>query len=269
MKHERPMVLCPLGFLELEPSALIGVAARAGFQGVVLRTRAALPGGPAYPMHLGDARFERTRAELDAQGVVVEAVEQIGLDRELDVASLRPMLEAAHALGAKRLICSGDDPEPAVIIEQFATLCDIVRPLGLEVGLEFMAFRHLKTLAAALDVVAKADRANGGVIVDALHLFRSGGSVAQVDAARHASIVEIQLSDAPRLPPPPDGIAAEARGSRLAPGEGELPLADLIACQPGASLSVEVPFGDARRDWPAQRRADLLAAACRQLVLGS
>lgn len=67
---------------------------------------------------------------------------------------------------------------------------------------------------------------NGKVLIDALHLFRSGGTVADVQAMDAHLIGALQLCDAPLQGPDPSdtpAILAEARAGRLPPLEGELP----------------------------------------------
>ncbi len=85
------------------------------------------------------------------------------------------------------------------------------------------------------------------MLVDALHLFRSGGSVIEV-AALAAQRPELfpyaQVCDAVDARPAPDAATArqEAAYARLVPGAGSLPLAQLVdALPPGCTLSVEAP----------------------------
>ena len=57
----------------------------------------------------------------------------------------------------------------------------------------------------------------------------------------------VQLCDGPFQPILPDSTVAltEARTGRLFPGDGELPLAELLGALPaGASLAVEAPVAD-------------------------
>ena len=261
--------LCPLGFLDLSPPELVTQAARAGFASVTVRTRPAVPGGPAYPMQPGDALFEHTRRCVQDTGVAVQMVEQVGLSRDTQAASLRPMLEAGRALGATRVLCSGDDVDFALVAERFAALCDLAAEHGMSADMEFMKFRAVQTLEDALQVLRLAGRPNGRVVVDALHLFRSGGGAENVRAAPAALISSVQLCDAPLASPGDDQLAQEARQARLPIGEGELPLRALLDATPdGALVEVEVPFGDARAGWPVERRLALLAESTRRFLAG-
>jgi hypothetical protein len=84
--------LAALGFLELEPPALIDVAARAGFTAVSVRTRAAVAGGPEHPLAAGSRSSRETLARIRATGVGILQVELLQLGRDTDVASARAML---------------------------------------------------------------------------------------------------------------------------------------------------------------------------------
>jgi sugar phosphate isomerase/epimerase len=106
--------------------------------------------------------------------------------------------------------------------------------------------------------VAQSKRSNASVLVDALHFSRSGGipaHIAQVDPAlfRYA-----QICDAgPDMPGPGDtpALIREARTGRLLPGEGVLPLAELVAALPDTvPLAIEAPCR-ATADLPAVERA--------------
>src|SRR5207249_1674731 len=109
-----------------------------------------------------------------------------------------------------------------------------------------------RTLADAVRVVDRAGRPEGAVLVDALHLQRSGGTPADVAALAPQRLPYCQLCDAPAEPvwsggaqvlteAPADALAValtEARTGRLMPGDGELPLRDLVdALPPDAALA--------------------------------
>jgi sugar phosphate isomerase/epimerase len=114
---------------------------------------------------------------------------------------------------------------------------------------------QVKTLSDAVVLVGESD---GGIIIDPLHLQRGGGTPADVRSLDPKLIAYCQLCDAPlaaprNLPRPrglPRGqsvegitdLALEARAVRLLPGDGELPLAEIISAVPaGVPLSVETP----------------------------
>lgn len=259
MTRPEGLSLAALGFLELGPPALIDLAAQAGFASVTVRTRAAVPGGPGYPLAIGSRMSRETLARIRSTGVGILQVELVALARDTDVASCRPMLEGGAALGASRVVATGDDPDDRVIADRLARLCDLAAEYGMAVDLEFMPFRRVATLPQALEVVALADHDNAFVMIDALHLFRSGGAVADVAAAPPSRLGVCQLCDAPLASPPRERLAAEAREQRRLPGRGELPLRALLAALPrGSVLAAEVPIGSQFPDLSPLERARLV-----------
>lgn len=261
------LTLAPLGFLELEPPTLLAVAAAAGFASVALRTAPAVPGGRHHPLRAGSGDLRRATEEMRRSGVTVLQVELIVLDRSTDVASHRPMLEAGAALGAERLVVNGDDPDPAVVVAKLAEVAELAAEHGMTVDVEFMPFRALATLEQASAAVAAAGHDNVAVMVDSLHLARSGGAPADIAAADPRRLAVLQLSDAPLAPPPAHLLADEAREGRLLPGAGELPLEELVlAMPPTALVGAEVPMrGAAAARSPLERAAAIFRATAEVL----
>ena len=105
----------------------------------------------------------------------------------------------------------------------FAGLCDRAADHGLLVHLEFLPWSRIPDLATAWQVVRAADRPNGGLMLDAWHYFRSGPDGELLRSVPGASILGVQLCDAPATPEA-DPLHATLH-ERLLPGDGELPLA--------------------------------------------
>jgi sugar phosphate isomerase/epimerase len=235
--------LSHLSALELRPVELLSAAAAAGFWAVGLRLNPAAPGAISYPLRAGSAELSETRRRMNDTGVAIYDIEFVPLVPTIDVGSHERMLAAAAELGARRLNVSGDDPDRARLAARFAQMCELAGRYGLGVDLEFMRWRHVASLADAVEVVTRAGAQNGGILLDALHLFRSGGAVAEMRALEPGLIRSLQLCDAPLRAPPPEGIIEEARNRRLLPGRGELPLRALIeSLPPGVAFAVEVPL---------------------------
>jgi sugar phosphate isomerase/epimerase len=116
----------------------------------------------------------------------------------------------------------------------------------------------VRTLAHAAHVVAQSKRSNASVLIDALHFSRSGGIPAHVAQVDPSLLRYAQLCDAPAdMPGPTDtpALVREARTGRLLPGEGVLPLAELVAALPAeVPIAVEAPCR-ATAHLPAVERA--------------
>ncbi len=258
--------LAHLTALELSPPELAREAASAGFDAIGLRVHPAMAGGIAYPIRTGSWAQRELRTILASQGVRLNEIEFIQLTPGLDIASFAPLLEAGAELGASAVTVSGDDPDHLRLTASFAALCDLAGTFGLRVDLEFMRWRVVGTLAQAEAVVRGADRPNGAILVDALHLSRSGGAPGDLAAVPRRFLRAAQLCDAAPTQPVSDADAvAEAREGRLPPGEGALSLAALVQALPAdAALSVELPL----RGPDARARIATAYAATRRLLDG-
>jgi sugar phosphate isomerase/epimerase len=181
--------------------------------------------------------------------------ELVRIDPQTVVASYQPLFETAAALGASFINVMGDDPDLSRARDTFAALADAARPYGLRPTIEAIPYMKVKTLSDAAILVGES---GGGIIIDPLHLQRSDGTPGDVRSLDPKLIAYCQLCDAPlaaphNLPRPrelPRGqsvegitdLALEARAVRLLPGDGELPLAEIIATLPaGLAFSVETP----------------------------
>jgi sugar phosphate isomerase/epimerase len=106
--------------------------------------------------------------------------------------------------------------------------------------------------------VARSKRSNASVLIDALHFSRSGGLPAHIGGVDPSLLRYAQICDAgPDRPGPADtpALIREARTGRLLPGEGVLPLKELVAALPRtAPLAVEAPCR-VTADLPALERA--------------
>lgn len=69
-------------------------------------------------------------------------------------------------------------PDWCRAVEHFAALCDEAKRYGMRMALEFMRWRSVRTIQEAAQFVADAGKDNGGILLDTLHLSRSGGSPA-------------------------------------------------------------------------------------------
>jgi sugar phosphate isomerase/epimerase len=260
---DTPLSLAHLSELEVPPAALAGMAAAAGFASIGVRAMPAMSGGLCYPLHEPGPRAALRRALAEA-GIGLLCIELIPLDRATDPDAFRPAIEAGAELGAGRVVVTGDDPDPGIVAQKMAALCDIAAPLGMAVDIEFMPFRAVAGLADALGVVARVRRPNAHVLVDALHVFRSRSDLALLARTPPPLIGGLQLCDAAAVAPEGAAeLAEEARMRRLLPGDGALDLRALIAALPAAApLGIEVPLaGRFPSMHPAERLATLARAA--------
>lgn len=232
---------------------------------------AAAAGWPAFGVRLEPAEWSDTRAielrrRADDAGLVILDAEVAWIREGTLDAELYRLTDLAALAGAKNLLVVSSDPDEAATADKFALLCQHAQPFGLPVSLEFGRFTKVPDLHAALRIIAAADQPNARLLVDPLHLSRSGGAVADVAAVPRGLLSYAQFCDAGGQRPDPedfDAIRTEALDGRMLPGEGALPLADLVAAlPPNLPLSVELRSKGLRDAFPdpAERAAHLLRA---------
>lgn len=235
--------LAHLTALHLPPPELVAVAARAGYDRVGIRLAPASSGGTAYPLMRDAPALAETLARVADTGVGVFDLELIRIDAGFDPAAHLAFLEVGARLGAKAMLVAGDDPDEGRLTASFAALCEAARPFGLSADLEFMPWTRVPDARTALRIVLGAAQPNGGVLVDALHVARSGTTPTDVAAIPRRHLHYAQICDAPaEIPATVEGLLHTARSERLLPGEGGIDLAGMFAQLPAdLPISVETP----------------------------
>src|SRR5262245_15664340 len=258
--------LAHLTVLDADPVTLIESAAAAGFDAVGLRIVPPLPTDSIVPV-VGDLSLQRQiKARMRGTGVSIFDVEAVWLMPHTNVAALLPALDLAGDLGARYLLTVGHDPDRSRLRDNFADLCEAAEARGVRVMLEFIPYAQCASLAEAHRLLLAASASNAGLLVDALHLSRSKASPADIKGYDPGLFSYMHLCDAPLQAPAAAELRHEARGGRLYPGEGELPLEAFIAAFPsGAPIAIEAPCL-ALSPLPAKQRASLAMAATRRLL---
>ncbi len=191
-----------LTLLQVSPPELVTIASETGFDAVGFRVGTAGPGEEPWPMAVGSPMLEETLRRMEDTGVRVLDVEVIRLGPDTTRKDYQALLESGQRLGA----------------------------------------RFINVM---------------GVLVDCLHFQRCGDNLNYLRSVDPALLPILQLCDAPLaqptgLPRPrwlPRGQGTdipdaqlESRAMRLLPGDGELPVVELLAAMPaGIPISVEAP----------------------------
>jgi len=241
MRHDYS--LAHLTVLSLTPPQVVDVAARAGYRYVGLRLTRVTPAEPLYDLAHDRALMKATKSRLADTGVEVLDVELFRLDPSLDAESFIPVLEATAELGAKHIIAQLPDPDRTRATDRFARLCDLARPLGIFVSLEFPHWTETGNLAAAAKVVRAVKRTNAGILVDMLHMGRSNSSLADLAKMPPEWFRFAHVCDAAKeVPPTMEGIIRTARDERQFPGEGGIDVRGILACMPqDIPYALEIP----------------------------
>ena len=267
----RPLSLASLSALHVRPPDFVRYAADAGFDLVGALRLVRASDGSGFDL-VGDAALRRaTAAALADTGLGVLDVEVFRVRPGSTAAEAEPLLAIGAELGARFLLTAVEDPDLERRAAVFAELCRLARGHGLRCMLEPMVFSAVRTPADALALIGTAGADDAGVLIDTLHLARAGGQPDDLDALGESRLPYVQLCDAASAGPAgtdPAGLRGaveEAVAHRLPPGEGVLPLSDVLRrIARGAPVSLEVPNPAARSDPAGWIRR--LAVAARRLA---
>jgi sugar phosphate isomerase/epimerase len=239
----RSYSLAQLTALHHDPPQMVRLAADSGCAGCGIRLLPATPGGAHHRLPPGSPRLRETKALIATTGVRVLDLEIVRIVAGFDARAYGAFFESGAELGAKHVLVAGDEPDAARMTAQFAALCDAAAPYGLTCDLEPMPWCAVASVPQAARVVEAADRPNGGVLVDALHFFRSASTLDDVKRLPRARLNYAQVCDG-QVPGPTttEGLIHDARCERLLPGEGGFDLRALFAALPAdLPLSIEIP----------------------------
>ncbi|MFM5931860.1 MAG: sugar phosphate isomerase/epimerase family protein [Novosphingobium sp.] len=182
------------------------------------------------------------KAAMADTGVRIELGEGFRAGADRDVANYAHGLDLMAELGAQRINAVSMEPSLERTYDQLALLADMVIARGMLFTIEFAPMNTINNLASAMAAIDHIGAGRARVLIDAMHLFRSGGSVADVAALDPDVIGYAQLCDVPLAAPEGVPYFQEATLARLVPGTGELPLADWIAALPAdLPIGIEVP----------------------------
>ncbi|MEQ3549372.1 TIM barrel protein [Pseudonocardia nematodicida] len=239
----RPLSLHHLTMSAAHPLELVDAAAAGGFDFCGIRT-AAPTAAELVAEVAGDEKLIRELARrLDNTGVRLLDVETFRLVPDADLAAMTASLEAGARLGASYAVASGPDPDRLRLGDHLARLCEIAAGSGMSVALEFHSCYAIDTIDRALELITGVGADNLVLLVDLLHLARTGGGAADLARVDPRLLPYAQICDAVADGPVSvEDRRFEARSDRRLLGEGELPLGDLLgAFGPDVPFSVETP----------------------------
>ncbi|MEC7761975.1 MAG: TIM barrel protein [Pseudomonadota bacterium] len=254
------LTLHSLSLRDVRPVDLPGIARGVGIDTVSIFVTPPSPDLDIFP-RIEPGEVGAFRAACAEHGVGVHNVEVFSIGPETDVADFDAGLDIGAEVGASRLTALVQDKDAARAGDNLIALADAAKARGIHVSIEFMKFSQCRSIGAGAELVTRLGHDNLSLLVDPLHLFRTGGSVADLRGVDPAVIGAAQICDGPMVAPEsPFGEAVEDRGL---PGEGEFPLTDFLAALPeGTPIDMEVPmkrFAKAGLT-PAERAARLVEA---------
>jgi len=258
---ERLLSLAAGTVLDLDPAATVDAAATAGFGAV---------GIWFDPATWTSATTAAVADRLRATGVVALDIEPVILGRDHDPGDA--LVDTAAALEVRHVLVASGTADRAAVVERFGTLCERAAPAEIVVVLEFLPIFTIASLAEAVSLVQEVAHASGAVLVDTLHLARSGGAPDDLQTVPPTLMPYLQVADATAEPPgrSQDALRDDALHGRLLPGDGDLPLAATLANVPTVPLSMELRSSALMSAYPdpTDRARAVLDATHRLLTTG-
>lgn len=221
----------------------VAAAAEAGFVGVGL-----LADDYAAMRAAGTSDAELRRI-LDDHGIAVLEVEfhydwaedgdrgRQASEREATLLAMADVFAPDH-VNVGDLNAPGSGPPAALVTERFGQLCDRAAEHGIRVAFEFLPWTAFPDLRSAWDVVRRAARPNGGVLVDAWHYFRGTPDPQLLRSIPPEHLVGVQLDDAD--PQPVGPLFEDTMFRRRLPGDGAFDLTGLVRALD--ETGVDVPY---------------------------
>jgi len=211
------------------------------------------------------------RARLNESGLSTLDVEVIRIQPGAADPDHFRLIDIGAEVGAENVLIVAFDPDYARVADRFAALCRHAGERGMRAALEFGYFTEVRTLGEAMGILSQVDHPAKALLVDTLHLSRSGGSPGDVARIPRGLLSYAQFCDAAGHGPDRNDRAAilrEAVDGRLNLGEGQLPLADVLAALPGGlPLSIELRSAALREGFPdVKQRARSVAEATRRFL---
>jgi sugar phosphate isomerase/epimerase len=232
-----------LGGFGLPPVEFVHLTADLGcrYMSAVVQGLPLVPLG-YQPFSLKDATLRRDMlAAMNHRGVTISLGDGFLVLPGAEMDTFAGDLDALAELGVPRVNVVSLDPDLGRTFDQFAILTELAAQHGIQTVVEpvpGLTVGDLPTALAAREHVARPDFR---LLIDTMHLVRSGSGAADVAAIDPDHIGYAQLNDT-TLRPRGDNYMEEAMFERMVPGEGELPLHDILsALPPDIVIEIEVP----------------------------
>lgn len=235
--------LAYLTVLGCSPPEMTYMAAKAGYDFVSLRPiYMGLPGEPNYALTENKQLMRETKSAMSETGVKLLDIELARIYEGVDPKRYLPAMEAAAELGGRHVLSSIWTDDRNFGIECFAELCDLAKPFGLTIELEFVPIASVYNLKDAMDVLHTANRENAGLMIDIHHFHRSGDKVEDLEDVPREWFRYLHLCNASaEIPSSKEEMTRVLREERLYLNEEGIDVASIINRIPQVPYSIELP----------------------------
>lgn len=241
MKHQYSLV--HLTDITCPPPAFIRAAAAAGYDLVSLRTiPMGLPGEIPHDIRNRELRRQTREASLET-GVKIHDTENARIFPGVDVHTYESYLEAAADLGIRHILTNIWTDDKPFYTEEFGKLCQLAAQYGQDINLEFVTWSSVKNLSQAVELLQSTNQPNAGIVVDALHFYRSRVKLEELDDLPAQWFRFMHLCDTVQeIPEDQEELIRVGREERLYPGEGAVDLKGILSKLPSQIVrGLEVP----------------------------
>ena len=210
------------------------MAAATGYDAVGLRLiPMGRPGERRYGLDENPSYQREIKRALDETGLRLLDIEVVQIKEGIEPRAYLPAFESAAELGCQFALVNVYTPNRAAAKADLEELCDLAKPLGMTMALEFVSFSNLPTLAETIDMVRACERDNVVVLIDLLHFHSSQEPVSLVSEIPLDRLRYVHVCDAPaEVPASLDDLRRIAREGRLLPGEGGIDVAGILGALP-------------------------------------
>ena len=162
------------------------------------------------------------KKRIDHWGIEAVDMEVIRLGKNFEKG--KALIEAACEVGAKNILVVSSLDSSEETADQLSHLCSLAKAEEIVICLEFMKFTSVKSLSDALNIIRLVDANNVGILLDLLHVARSGTTFKEIEACDPKLFPYVQWCDGTAQPVgwSDSELITDALDDRLIPSEGKL-----------------------------------------------
>lgn len=229
--------------------------------------------------YLESASVQDLKTLFDGAGVRPASINSIEFitfrppdEYETIKARCRELCQVARAVGCGKIVVvpsptpegMGWDQIKDGSVRVLRELAELAAPYGVQLAFEFLGFSwcSVRTLGQCWDIVREVDRPNVGLVIDTCHFYAGGSALHTIKDVDPLKILIFHINDVEERP-----LDTVEDAHRLLPGEGVIPLDDILAHLQGIGFDGLCSIELFRPEY-WERDPGELAAAARAATLG-
>lgn len=196
---------------------------------------------PSFSLTKDPALRQEIGAALRGHDVTITLGDGFLVRPDTEIRSFASDLDALAELGAGQINVISLDRDRSRTFDQFGELTELAAQRHIRTVTEPAPGLVIGDIPTALAAVQHVGRPEFQVLVDTMHLIRSGCTPDDLAAIDPDHVGYVQINDT-TLQPKIANYLEEAMFERMVPGEGELPLREILAALPAdLVIEIEVP----------------------------